>query len=38
MNGNPFYAWQASIIVEIVVIVLSIYSLNCWLKNREEKG
>ena len=38
MNGNPFYTWQASIIVEIVVIVLSIYSLNCWLKIEERRG
>jgi membrane-bound metal-dependent hydrolase YbcI (DUF457 family) len=37
-NGNPFYIWQASIIVEIAVIVLSIYSLSCWLKNRGRGG
>lgn len=30
--GNPFYIWQASVVVEFAVIALSIYSLNCWLK------
>jgi len=33
-SGNPFYTWQASIIVEATVIILSIYSLYHWLKNR----
>jgi len=32
-NGNPFYNWQAAIIVEAAVIMLSIYSLWCWLKS-----
>ncbi|MBS7621284.1 DUF4184 family protein, partial [Candidatus Bathyarchaeota archaeon] len=31
-NGNPFYSWQAAIIVESTVIILSVYSLWCWLK------
>ncbi|MEM2318911.1 MAG: DUF4184 family protein [Candidatus Bathyarchaeia archaeon] len=33
IDGNPFYTWQAFIFVEIVVILLSVYSLICWLKN-----
>ncbi|MGB9960075.1 MAG: DUF4184 family protein [Candidatus Bathyarchaeales archaeon] len=32
--GNPFYAGQASIIVEIITILLSLYSLKCWLKDK----
>ncbi|MEM2338388.1 MAG: hypothetical protein QXP06_07340, partial [Candidatus Bathyarchaeia archaeon] len=32
-NGNPYYLWQASIMVEVAVVVLSLYSLRCWLKN-----
>jgi hypothetical protein len=35
-NGNPFYIGQASIIVEITVILLTIYSLNCWLKDNSK--
>ncbi|MEM2440109.1 MAG: DUF4184 family protein [Candidatus Bathyarchaeia archaeon] len=31
--GNPFYAWQAAVAVEIAVVALSVYSLICWLKN-----
>ncbi|MEM3729064.1 MAG: DUF4184 family protein [Candidatus Bathyarchaeia archaeon] len=34
-NGNPFYNRQAAIIVEATVIILSIYSLWCWLKSIE---
>ncbi|MEM2946826.1 MAG: DUF4184 family protein [Candidatus Bathyarchaeia archaeon] len=33
--GNPFYNWQAAIIVEATVIMLSIYSFLCWLKSIE---
>ncbi|MGB9684112.1 MAG: DUF4184 family protein [Candidatus Bathyarchaeales archaeon] len=36
-NGNPFYNRWASIAVEAVVILLSIYSLNCWLKDKPVK-
>jgi hypothetical protein len=36
INGNPFYIGQASIIVEITVILLTIYSLNCWLKDNSK--
>jgi len=32
--GNPFYSVQASIIVEIAVITLAIYSCIQWLKQR----
>lgn len=32
--GNPFYNGQASIIVEIAVILLTLYSLKCWLKDK----
>lgn len=35
INGNPFYNWQAAMIVEVAVIILSIYSLGCWLKSLE---
>ncbi len=34
-NGNPFYNWQAVIIIEATVIMLSIYSLWCWMKSIE---
>ncbi|MEM1563867.1 MAG: DUF4184 family protein [Candidatus Bathyarchaeia archaeon] len=33
INGNPFYNWQAATIAEVTVIILSIYSLGCWLKS-----
>lgn len=33
-GGNPFYNWWASIAVEVAVILLSIYSLSCWLKDK----
>jgi len=33
ITGNPFYAWQAFVVVEVVVVLLSLYSLICWLKN-----
>jgi hypothetical protein len=36
--GNPFYSWQAAIFVEITVIVLSVYSLSCWLKDKPMKA
>jgi hypothetical protein len=32
--GNPFYSVQASVIVEIAVVLLSIYSCALWLKQR----
>jgi len=32
--GNPFYIGPASIIVEISVIILMLYSLKCWLKDK----
>lgn len=32
-SGNPFYTWQAAMAVDIAVIILSVYSLTCWLKN-----
>ncbi|MEM3703829.1 MAG: DUF4184 family protein [Candidatus Bathyarchaeia archaeon] len=32
--GNPFYIGEASTIVEILVILLTIYSLSCWLKDK----
>jgi membrane-bound metal-dependent hydrolase YbcI (DUF457 family) len=35
--GNPFYRGQAAIIVEATVIVLTLYSLNCWLKDKPLK-
>lgn len=31
--GNPFYVWEAAVIVEITVILLTVYSLICWLKD-----
>ncbi|MGQ9538622.1 MAG: DUF4184 family protein [Candidatus Bathycorpusculaceae bacterium] len=36
--GNPYYNGQAAIAVEIAVIVLSIYSLDCWLKDKPMKA
>jgi len=33
--GNPFYIGQASIIVEIAVIALALYSVFCWAKTRK---
>lgn len=35
-EGNPFYNWHVSIVIEGVVIILSIYSLLCWLKSRRD--
>jgi len=32
--GNPFYIGPASIIVEISMIILTLYSLKCWLKDK----
>lgn len=33
-HGNPFYNGQTSVIVEIAVILLVLYSLKCWLKDK----
>lgn len=33
-HGNPFYIGPASIIVETAVILLTLYSLKCWLKDK----
>ncbi|MGB9853832.1 MAG: DUF4184 family protein [Candidatus Bathyarchaeales archaeon] len=35
--GNPFYIGPASVIVEIAVILLALYSLKCWLKDKPVK-
>jgi membrane-bound metal-dependent hydrolase YbcI (DUF457 family) len=35
-TGNPFYMRQASMIIDAALIILSIYSLCCWLKNMGE--
>ncbi|MEM3731015.1 MAG: DUF4184 family protein [Candidatus Bathyarchaeia archaeon] len=32
VQGNPFYLGQASIIVEVTIVLLSVYSITCWLK------
>jgi len=32
MNGNPFYIGTASIIVELAVVLLTVYSLSLWIK------
>ena len=34
LYGNPFYLGQASISIEIVVILLSVYSFKNWLRQR----
>jgi len=34
-NGNPFYIGHASIIVELAVILLAIYSCLLWFKKRK---
>jgi hypothetical protein len=34
-SGNPFYIGQAAIVVEVAVVVLSIYSVFCWSKTQK---
>ncbi|MEM0057929.1 MAG: DUF4184 family protein [Candidatus Bathyarchaeia archaeon] len=34
--GNPFYSQEAAIIVEITVILLTLYSLFCWFKGKQK--
>jgi membrane-bound metal-dependent hydrolase YbcI (DUF457 family) len=33
--GNPFYLGQASGIVEVTVVALTIYSVFCWSKTQK---
>jgi hypothetical protein len=33
--GNPFYIGQASIIVEVTVVALALYSVFCWSKTQK---
>ena len=35
--GNSFYNWWGAMAVEVAVILLSIYSLSCWLKDKPAK-